>query len=135
MNATNTGTPNFTTIFDKITTVIEFKTEWKNGTGYMDSLVDEDLQGHLLGYKNVNTVKTVDDYGRRVIVVIAKNERNVVLFERYSKEGAVIVSNMPHGFEERLGSRYWNDANIVDAFSKILIQCCEMVEAAEAAAA
>lgn len=128
--ATNNSTPNFTHIFDNINTAIEFNPSWKNGTGYLDNLVDENLQGHLLGYKHVNVVKTVDDYGRRVVVVVTKNEKNVVLFERFSKEGEIIVSNMCYELEETLGTTYWNDSVIDEAYGKIRIQCCEMVEAA-----
>ena len=77
----------FNKAFDRIETTIAFNPDWKNGTGYLNGAVVEK------GLKEI--CKTVDDFGRRVII-IPLCIGNVVVFERYSEpKSDVIVSNAP----------------------------------------
>jgi hypothetical protein len=82
----------FANVFNSIETAVEFSTEWKNGTGYLDHLVYEDL-----GIAEGKLAKTIDDMGRRIIIV-GTALGNAVIFERYTyKEDGqfVVVSNTP----------------------------------------
>ena len=77
----------FAAAYDRINTVVDFNMDWKNGTGYLNgAVVEADIK---------EICKTVDDFGRRVII-IPLNAGNVVVFERYSDpKSDVIVSNAP----------------------------------------
>lgn len=76
--ATNNETIDFTRIFDTTGNSIPFKNEWRNGTGYLNSLRDEDLQSFVDENLTVETVKTVDNFGRRVLIVVGSRVRFVV---------------------------------------------------------
>ena len=80
----------FNAAFDRINYAIEFNSEWKNGTGYLDGAVTEEITA---------TCKSIDDHGRKVIM-IPTGIGNIVLFERF-KEGqyGIIVYNCPQTVE------------------------------------
>lgn len=61
---------------------IEFKPEYHNGTGYFDPLARTDVGSQI--------VKTVDENGRRV-VVIPSPRQNVLLAERYSNDDLIVI--------------------------------------------
>lgn len=70
---------------------IEFDAAWKNGTGYLDKATFTGVD-KVMGF--------VDDHGRRGVIVPAAATdsglaRSFVIFERYSKDSDVLVSNWP----------------------------------------
>lgn len=76
----------FNAAFNRINYAIEFNPSWKNGTGYLDGAVTEEITA---------TCKSIDDHGRKVIL-IPTGIGNIVLFERYKGgESGVIVCNCP----------------------------------------
>jgi hypothetical protein len=75
--------------FNAITNSVLFDTKWNNGTGYLNGAVHADL--HL---KSGDRAKTIDDFGRKVIL-IGTDFGNIVVFERHSNQSGIIVSNMP----------------------------------------
>ena len=80
---------------------LQFRTSWKNGTGYLDGIVKDQQLGLEIGQQAV----FVDDYGRRAIVT-ATRFGNVVVFERYSpkpERAVVVVQNAPHEIGYLLG--------------------------------
>lgn len=80
---------------------IEFKTSWKNGTGYLDYVTSEDL-----GLSVGEFVGTTDDFNRKVIIKCVAPGYNHALFQRTYSEPHIIVSNEPHrksGVETLLG--------------------------------
>ena len=83
----------FDTIFDAAKITIEFKSEYANGTGYFDPMVDLDL-----GLKTGEAAKMIDRNGRKVIIVNTIFG-NAVFFERYIRNGesdnVIVVSNTP----------------------------------------
>jgi hypothetical protein len=89
----------FQSAFSLIQNTIEFKPEFNNGTGYLDGLAA--LDGLFTPYENLmadtnsqkNIYKTITTNGRKVIVV-ATRHGNVVLFERYNDNPAVIANHM-----------------------------------------
>lgn len=117
MNAT---TPNFTRLFDSTLCGITFKEEWKNGTGYLDGLREEDLQFFVNEKTRVETVRTIDDYGRRVLIIVGHGCRNQVFFERYSKEGTVIVSNIGMSLRDDLDGNHWQDSTFQETYTKAI---------------
>lgn len=81
----------FEICLNSIENVIEFKSEWHNGTGYFDNLVYEEIQDLSVG----DRFKTVDQNGRRIAGVVTPFG-NVVVFERYSdSENGPVVNNTP----------------------------------------
>ncbi len=79
----------FNAAFDRINATVAFNPDWKNGTGYLNGAVVEQIS---------ETSKSVDDHGRKIIlipVVIG----NLVLFERYKGGNGVIVCNCPRTIE------------------------------------
>lgn len=87
----NTVSELFNQSYNKIGAKIAFSTEWKNGTGYLDNLVDANV-----GLRAGECAVTVDDFKRRVLV-IGTPVGNVVLFERYSPS---LVLNTKNGSAE-----------------------------------
>ncbi len=76
----------FNAAFDRINATVQFNPDWKNGTGYLNGAVVEQIS---------ETSKSVDDHGRKIILIPAV-VGNIVLFERYKNgEHGVIVSNCP----------------------------------------
>src|SRR5690606_14628710 len=79
--------------YNRIETTVQFQDSWKNNTGYLDGLINADLD-----LKSGSVVKTVDDYNRKVIIV-GTELGNVVVFERYTRandaESVVVVHNAP----------------------------------------
>ena len=82
----------FTAAYDRISNVVEFNPSWKNSTGYLNNAVHD---------KSITTTsKTIDDFGRKVIIVPTP-VGNVVVFERHSNgSSSVVVSNAPCAIEE-----------------------------------
>ena len=82
----------FNEAFNRINNAVEFNSEWKNGTGYFDNAVhDKSI---------VESCKTVDDKGRKMII-IPTTVGNVVVFERYTNgSSSVVVSNAPLAIEK-----------------------------------
>ena len=91
---------------------IPFKMEWKNGTGYLDHVTDDDS----LGLNTNDFVGTIDDFNRKVLIKGLGSNLQHVIFERMIEgKGGVLVSNSPsarqlkkldnhytHGFESVL---------------------------------
>lgn len=78
----------FNAAFEGISLEVQFKTEWKNGTGYFQcDKVDRIPAGER--------AKTTDDHGRRLIL-IGTRLGTVVLFQRYSENPDVFVANLPY---------------------------------------
>lgn len=117
--ATNNNTPNFTRLFNSIKTEIPFNIEWKDGTGYLNGLMEENFQ-HLLSEGDLGiTLKTVDDYGRRVIIIVPARNVNAVLFEQYDKSNDRIISNIGHVVKEHMGGDNWSDNQFPEIFELI----------------
>lgn len=97
----NTVSEMFNKAFDQTGTRIAFSTEWKNGTGYLDKLVDADV-----GLRPGECATTIDDYKRRVLV-IGSPVGNIVLFERYTPteeaRSSIIVGNFPSEVQDMFG--------------------------------
>jgi len=80
-------------LFTKVTTTLEYKEEWNNGTGYFNHILDEDV-------KTIAKFNTPEPNNRRGIVINVDGLGKVCVFERYTpKTGSpfVLVSN--HWFE------------------------------------
>ena len=77
----------FNAAYDRISNAVEFNPSWKNGTGYLDNAVHD---------KSIEVASTtIDDFGRKVIIVPTP-VGNVVVFERFSGgDRGIIVSNAP----------------------------------------
>lgn len=131
----NTVSEMFNKAFDKINTRIAFSTSWKNGTGYLDGLVDANV-----GLRPGECATLVDDYKRRVLL-IGSPVGNIVVFERYAPTDAarseVIVGNYPseitdmfggmggigsrlepEGFERLFRSPTWNIGQDLDTLTR-----------------
>ncbi len=68
----------FVEVYNATSLVVPFDPEWANGTGYFDGAVSAPLEG-----PEGTVYKTVDESGRRIVLV--KGERgNDVVFERYA---------------------------------------------------
>jgi hypothetical protein len=85
----------FTKAFEKISTTVEVKPEWANGTGYFDGVVNASVEGLV---SPGDLAKAVDGLGRRIILI---NTRfgNVAVYDRFSSGDAaareVFVTNAP----------------------------------------
>lgn len=87
MSATCNALSAFHTAFQAISLEVEFKMDWKNGTGYFQcDKVDRITEG--------DRAKCVDDHGRRMIL-IGTRVGTIVLFERHNTNTGVIVANVP----------------------------------------
>ena len=77
----------FSKAFARLENSIPFNPAWKNRTGYLDNAVHD---------KSITiTSTTIDDFGRKVIIV-PTTVGNVVVFERFSGgDRGIIVSNAP----------------------------------------
>ena len=86
----------FNTSFEEIRAngaELQFRASWKNGTGYLDGIVKDQIADLEIGQQAV----FVDDYGRRAIVTVTRFG-NVVVFERYTpkpERAIVVVQNAP----------------------------------------
>lgn len=67
---------------------IPFQEEWKNTTGYLDGAPYNDL--------DVGRYSFVDDYGRKGIIINKGGGHSVVLFQRYTGDMNVLVTNERH---------------------------------------
>jgi hypothetical protein len=92
----NTVSEMFNQSYNKIDAKIAFSKDWKNGTGYLDKLVDANV-----GLRSGECAVTVDDFKRRIIV-IGTPVGNVALFERYTPTW---VLNTTNGSAEYYASR------------------------------
>lgn len=82
--------PHFVELYDSIDHKLTFDPAWKNGTGYFDPLTRMDL-----GLKAGEMATSVDEHGRRMIIV-GTPLGNVVAFERYVPgDAGVVVHNAP----------------------------------------
>lgn len=81
----------FADTYAAIKNVIEFNPSWKNSTGYLDHACNKEFALPV-----GKCAKTVDDFGRKVIL-IGTPLGNVVVFSRFSKDETIIVSNWPNG--------------------------------------
>lgn len=101
----NTVSEMFNQSYNKIDAKIAFSTEWKNGTGYLDKLVQTNV-----GLRAGECATVVDDFKRRVLL-IGSPVGNIVLFERYSPE---LVLNTKNGsaayYQDRLTSDQLKEA-------------------------
>ena len=84
----------FTRHYNSVDSVLNFDAAWKNGTGYLDGAVTDEL-GLMVG----QSARFVDDFGRRCIATCTQYG-NVVAFERFianeSQQDVVVVYNAPH---------------------------------------
>lgn len=89
MNATITlAQEQFQALFrDTPRTFPQFDPKFHNGTGYFDRLCKIDLQ---------HPTKTVDENNRKIVVIPMADKENIVIFERYRKNEAIIAFNIPH---------------------------------------
>ena len=82
----------FTNVFNEITNVIPYNTEWENGTGYFDNAV------YSVALNPGERAKSTSTVGRR-IVFIGTRFGTCVFFERYLAEAGSnnirVVSNVP----------------------------------------
>lgn len=90
----------FNRAFDSTGARIAFSTEWKNGTGYLDKLVDANV-----GLRAGECAVTVDDFKRRVLL-IGSPVGNIVVFERYSPS---LVLETKNGSAEYYKDRLTSD--------------------------
>lgn len=73
-------------------TKIDFKEEWKNGTGYLDFLAT----APGLNLEAGSFLACLDDYGRRVLIKGMGYDANIVVFERHTHGNSeVLVNNCP----------------------------------------
>lgn len=84
----------FNAVFNAIDESVEFSTEWKNSTGYLDGVFKEELCEQL---KPGAMVKFIDDFGRKAIMV-GTRFGNAVVFQRYKDNEDVFVTNGPSVF-------------------------------------
>jgi len=127
----------FEKVLSKVTQVVVFDPKWKNTTGYLDGLVKVDL-----GLEPGQMAKTLDDFGRQVIIV-GTPYGNAVVFERYSptvdgERSSVYVSNLPEnirmffsnvggigsaleesGITLLIGAGHYGSANIGERITKL----------------
>lgn len=82
----------FNAAFIRLENSIPFNPAWKNSTGYLDNAVHD---------KSITTTSTtIDDFGRKVVIVPTP-VGNVVVFERHSNgSSSVVVSNAPLAIEK-----------------------------------
>jgi hypothetical protein len=82
---------------------IDFKSEWENGTGYLDGAVHMQLKG-----ADGTVYASVDDHQRKIILV-KTCFGNVVVFQRY-KDGAhgAVVGNVPSELRTWLPTGAWS---------------------------
>lgn len=91
----------FAKALTRVTTTVEYNSDWANGTGYFDGVVKDDL-----GLKPGEQVKFVDDEGRNAIVTNTLFG-NVVVFQRHIPRDAddiVITSNAPRELNSLVAS-------------------------------
>lgn len=78
----------FEELYNSINDYIEwFNLEWHNGTGYLNKLTEEIFD---------EPAKTVDEYGRKIIVIPLAEGENLVVFQRYPKDENTIAYNAPN---------------------------------------
>lgn len=105
-------TPVFTKLFNSIETTIEFDSTWKSDSGYFDNLITYNLQHFVDKNTPIVVVKTVDNIGRRVLVIVTLDKMNVVLFELFNSSSNLIASSMESRFKSILGGDIWYDSDI-----------------------
>lgn len=88
----------FNQAFDRVTKTLEFKSEWANGTGYLDH-VAEGPDAPVLAAGEM--AKSIDNFGRPMIIV-GLPVGNLVVFRRYTKEDGIYTYNASSEFD-----RYW----------------------------
>lgn len=95
----NTVSEMFNQSYNKIDAKIAFSMDWKNGTGYLDGLVDDNV-----GLRAGEVATMVDDLKRRVLV-IGSPVGNIVVFERYSPSLVLETKNgSAEYYKDRLSS-------------------------------
>lgn len=99
----------FTKSYEMIDTKLAFDMGWKNGTGYLDGLVQADV-----GLRAGEVATMIDDFKRRVLL-IGSPVGNIVVFERYSPS---LVLDTKNGSAEYYGDRL-TAAQLVDAVKAI----------------
>jgi hypothetical protein len=77
-----------------VATPIEYKTEWNNGTGYMNGATS-DME--LNRQHPVGSVLCARCPQGRVVLIVTTPVGNAVVFQRYSDRTDVIVANIPEG--------------------------------------
>lgn len=104
--------------FNSIERVIPYSSEWENGTGYLGHAVHKDL-----GLNNGDVGKSVDQSGRRIII-IGTYFGNVLVFQRHSypedndlPENMVVVLNGPVKLKQ--AEMLWGTALSDDVFIRI----------------
>lgn len=116
----NNETPVFTKLFDFIETSTEFDMTWKSDSGYFDNLITWNLQHFVDKNTPIVVVKTVDDVGRRMVVIVSIGKMNVVLFELFNSSSNLIASSMEPRFKSILGGDIWNDSDIYNIHIAII---------------
>lgn len=90
-------------IYARCENKIEFKSEWANGTGYLDGAVSEKLDG-----VDGTVYISIDDRQRKIILV-KTCFGNVVVFQRYSNgEHGAVVGNVPRELRTWLPTGAWS---------------------------
>ncbi len=72
---------------------IKEEERFNNGTGYFDGLESVKFE---------SPVKFIDDANRPVVVVPLKSGRNLIVFQRYSNDDRILVSNGIRAFASAL---------------------------------
>ena len=85
--------------WNDIDTVVEFKDDWKNGTGYLDGAMRD---ATMISGPHGSVVKFIDNFGRRAIAIKTRFG-NVVIFQRYTDRDQVFAMNCPSRITAFLG--------------------------------
>jgi hypothetical protein len=103
---------------------IEFKPQWRNGTGYFDGAVHEELVGEF------GTVYTcTDEESRRVLLICKTQFGNVVIFQRYSDgDKGVVTGNFSTRLKAFLPSGAWSANDVEHWFAPWSTNIGETVE-------
>lgn len=89
---------------------VDFKVQWKNGTGYLDGSA-RDTFPHL---NSGDRFCFTDDFNRRAVGIVVGNGHNLVIFERYSptedgERSKTLVSNTTRTIKSALN---WEDGAV-----------------------
>jgi hypothetical protein len=100
----------FNATFDLVDTRIDFNPEWTNGTGYLDHAAEG---SHAPILKAGEMVKSIDEFGRKIIIV-GTPVGNLVVFRRYTKEDGIYTYNASKGFDRWAMGKHCNGKQTLD---------------------
>jgi hypothetical protein len=89
---------------------IPFEPNWNNGTGYFDAAVRHPV---------TTDCQSSDANGRKIIIIKLTGGKNLVVFERYTNNHDVWVSNTPRGISSIFSSKLSQfEMNLVERMLK-----------------